>query len=89
MDQFKELVEGQVVRSLSGRDKGKFQIVIKLLDNNFVQVVDGKRRKLERPKLKKTKHLQKTNSIFDMTGVTNDSHVRKLLKEFMNDKEAH
>ena len=89
MDQFKELVEGQVVRSLSGRDKGKFQIVIKLLDNNFVQVADGKRRKLERPELEKIKHLQKTNSVFDMTDVTNDSHIRKLLKEFMDDKEAH
>lgn len=89
MDQFRELVEGQVVRSLSGRDKGKFQIVIKLLDDNFVQVVDGKRRKLERPKLKKIKHLQKTNSVFDLTDVSNDCHIRKLLKEFMDDKEAH
>ncbi|MDO5018659.1 MAG: KOW domain-containing protein [Lagierella massiliensis] len=89
MDQYKQLVEGQVVRSLSGRDKGKFQIVLKLLDNNYVQVVDGKRRKLKNPKKKKIKHLQKTNSIFELTEFSNDCHIRKLLKEFMDDKEVH
>ncbi|WP_300409513.1 KOW domain-containing RNA-binding protein [Lagierella sp.] len=89
MDQYKELVEGQVVRSLTGRDKGKFQLVLRLLDKDYVMVVDGKRRKLENPKKKKIKHLQKTKTIFELSEVSNDCHIRKLLKEFVNDKEVH
>lgn len=83
MDQYNQLVIGQVVRSLKGRDKGKIQMVIDILDESHVLVVDGKRRKMEKPKKKKIKHLQKTNTIFDIDEI-NDCKIRKMLKGFEN-----
>lgn len=83
MDQYNQLVIGQVVRSLKGRDKGKIQMVIDLLDESHVLVVDGKRRKIEKPKKKKIKHLQKSNTILDIDGI-NDCKIRKMLKGFEN-----
>ncbi|MEG1804800.1 MAG: KOW domain-containing RNA-binding protein [Clostridia bacterium] len=48
---------GQVVYSKQGRDKGTYFIVYKIIDSNYVEIVDGKIRKLENPKKKKLKHL--------------------------------
>lgn len=72
MDQLKV---GQVVRSLAGRDKGQFLIVLEVLDQNFVMVCDGKLRKISHPKKKKIKHLAKTN------------HIVNLLQEKLNNGE--
>ena len=47
-----------VVVSLAGRDKGKMFFVVKT-DDDFVYVADGKGRKLESPKRKKRKHVQR------------------------------
>lgn len=89
MDQYKELVTGQVVRSIKGRDKGRIQLVLDLLDESHVLVVDGRRRKLENPKKKKIKHLQKTNTILTIDKNINDSKIRKMLKAFENKEEVH
>ncbi len=44
------------------RDKGSFLIVVGVLDNNLVfTFADGKSRKIEKPKLKKIKHISKIN----------------------------
>lgn len=48
---------GQIVISKAGRDKGRWYIVKELIDDQFVNAVDGELRKLERPKKKKLKHL--------------------------------
>ncbi|QQK07068.1 KOW domain-containing RNA-binding protein [Miniphocaeibacter halophilus] len=89
MDQYKELVIGQVVRSIKGRDKGRIQLVLDLLDESHVLVVDGKRRKLENPKKKKIKHLQKTNTVLTINKDINDCKIRKMLKAFENKEEVH
>ena len=88
MDQYNQLVIGQVVRATKGRDKGKIQLVIDILDESHVLVVDGKRRKLEKPKKKKIKHFQKTNTVFKIEGI-NDSKIRKMLRGFENKEEVH
>jgi ribosomal protein L14E/L6E/L27E len=46
--------------SKAGRDKGKYFIVLKVVDENFVLVADGDMRKVDNPKLKKCKHLENT-----------------------------
>lgn len=89
MDQYNEVAKGQVVRSLKGRDKGQFQVIIDFLDSSHVLVVDGKRRKINSPKKKKIKHLQCTNTILDISNDTNDSHIRKMLNAFVNKEEVH
>ena len=48
---------GQLVRASCGRDEGKYFFIIKKVDESFVLISDGKSRKLDKPKLKKIKHL--------------------------------
>lgn len=52
---------GQVVHSIAGRDKGKYYMVIKKLDERFVLVADGHTRPLSKPKRKNLRHLQPHN----------------------------
>lgn len=60
-----DLTPGQLVRSSQGRDRGQWMVIIKVLDNSYVLLCDGKIRKIEKPKKKKIKHISKTNIIFD------------------------
>ena len=48
---------GQLVKASCGRDEGKYFFIIKLVDESFVLISDGNSRKLDKPKLKKNKHL--------------------------------
>lgn len=58
------LTIGQLVKSVAGRDKNRWMIVIEVLDDKYVYLADGKTRKIEKPKKKQMKHLAKTNKIF-------------------------
>ena len=49
---------GQVTRCTSGRDTNRLFFIIKIIDSKYVLISDGKKRKLDRPKLKKVKHLK-------------------------------
>ncbi len=51
---------GQVVVSRAGRDTGGRFVVIKVVDEHFVQICDGDLRRIEKPKKKKIKHLEPT-----------------------------
>lgn len=59
MTSSQELQIGQFVKSKAGRDKGNVLIVFGIVDEQYVLVVDGDLRKLEKPKKKKVKHLSK------------------------------
>ena len=58
-----KLVPGQIVKSKSGHDKDCVFFVMKVLDEDYVLIADGDRRKSENPKKKKVKHLQPYNKI--------------------------
>jgi ribosomal protein L14E/L6E/L27E len=60
-----EISKGQFVKSKSGRDKDKIFIIIEIVDEVYVRIVDGDLRRVEKPKLKKIKHLAKMNRISD------------------------
>jgi ribosomal protein L14E/L6E/L27E len=47
---------GQIVRSIQGRDKGRCMVVIDVLDDEYALLVDGRLRRLDKPKKKKRKH---------------------------------
>lgn len=53
-----EISRADLVVSLAGRDRGQIFYVLDT-DETFVYVVDGKSRRMENPKRKKQKHLQK------------------------------
>lgn len=52
---------GRVVYSKSGRDKGKYFVVIEVINKNYIILVDGDMRKIENPKVKNVKHIHYTN----------------------------
>jgi len=79
---------GQIVFSKSGRDKGE-AFIITQIDGEFLYLANGSLRKLEKPKKKKIKHVQKTNFIDENIGIKLleksyllDSDIRKSIKKF-------
>ncbi len=83
-----EFTPGQVVYSKSGHDKGLPFIVISV-EGEYVYLVDGKRRKVEKPKRKKVIHIQKTNYVDDdiaklilENGYMLDADIVKSLKKY-------
>lgn len=75
-----DIIKGAVVRAKSGRDKGGYFVVVDVLDSNRVLICDGKRRKVERPKLKNIIHLEKTNSIAEE--FSTNRQIKNYLKQF-------
>ncbi len=83
-----EIIEGSIVRSIAGRDKGDLFIVISR-EGDYAYLANGELRKVDRPKKKKLKHLQGSNAVSEfiqnklqMTGKVTNSEVRKALSEF-------
>jgi len=81
-----EAVTGRIVRSLAGRDKGKFLVVIKA-DGNFVYLADGKERRLEFPKKKRIKHVAFTNTVTDTENLT-DKKLRSVIAEYSSSENS-
>ncbi len=50
---------GQLVLSLSGRDKGRINVIVACdMEKQLVFLVDGRTRRVEKPKPKKLKHIK-------------------------------
>lgn len=49
---------GQIAVSTAGRDAGTRYLVVKVLDDRYVEIVDGYTRVLNRPKKKNIRHLK-------------------------------
>ncbi len=60
---YKPIALGSVVYSRAGRDKGRFFLVVEIVDDEFVRIADGKTRLLAKAKLKKIKHLKNEGEI--------------------------
>ena len=80
---------GQIIRSRSGRDKGKFMIIVGFYKDDYVYIADGSLRKSDKPKLKKIKHIAKTNvvsqeiaEVIDSGGSVANMIIIKELKQF-------
>lgn len=69
-----------VVKSLSGHDKDRFYLVVRT-DETHVFIADGKRRKLQCPKRKNPRHLQKTNRVLSLEEMTTDRKIRRALHD--------
>lgn len=76
---------GFLVKSKQGRDKGKVYIIYDLVDKDFVKLVDGDKRKIDNPKLKRVKHIEvvEFNSNFDKSKFI-DSDIKKLCKNYVS-----
>lgn len=49
---------GQIVLITHGRDAGQYAIIVRLLDDRFVLLADGDKKKFEQPKKKNFLHLK-------------------------------
>lgn len=49
---------GQLVKVRSGRDAGSIAVIISILDDKFVMIADGDKRKFDQPKRKNVAHLE-------------------------------
>lgn len=62
---------GDIVYSIAGRDSGCYFAVI-AVDGNFAMICDGRKRKTDKPKRKKFKHLK--------TGFGHSSYIAEKIK---------
>lgn len=83
---------GQIVLVNKGRDAGQFAVIIQHIDERFVLIADGDRRKFDCPKKKNMQHLkcydyvspEVRNSINDTGRVTN-AKLRWALGRFVEE----
>ena len=83
---------GQIVLINKGRDAGQFAVIIQHIDERFVLIADGDKRKFDSPKKKNIQHLECYDyvspevhkSIMDAGRVTNGK-LRWALNKFVED----
>ncbi|WP_010529009.1 KOW domain-containing RNA-binding protein [Lentibacillus jeotgali] len=83
---------GQVVRILQGREAGQYAVVLKLIDDRYVLLADGEKRKYDRPKKKNLHHIEVMdyispevqNSLLETGRVTNGK-LRFAITKFINE----
>lgn len=84
---------GQLVRIMQGREIDQYMIVIDIVDDRFVLLADGEKRKYDRPKKKNVQHIrffdyispEVQNSLLETGRVTNGK-LRFALSKFMNEE---
>ena len=88
-----DLSQGQLVRSIAGRDKGKFYLVIGFAQEKML-VADGQYRTLKDPKTKNIKHLQSYKHISDRvvsasaSNQLTDTLLRQELQSILQEESA-
>ena len=82
---YRDAREGDIAVSMAGHDAGSLLVVVAGIDDQYVLVADGKRRKLIAPKKKKMQHLSILTKLCDedtemlKMREANDSFLRKKL----------
>ncbi|MCH5350651.1 MAG: KOW domain-containing RNA-binding protein [Clostridiales bacterium] len=78
---------GDMVVSLSGHDEGKYFVVIAEMSADFVLIADGKGRTVEKPKLKRKKHLR----VVAESGEEHPTNaaLRKRIKKFISERRMY
>ncbi|WP_044895214.1 KOW domain-containing RNA-binding protein [Bacillus alveayuensis] len=83
---------GQIVQITHGRDAGRFSVVVHVIDERFVLLADGSKRKFDLPKRKNVQHLKLFNYIspevhnsIRETGRVTNGKLRYALTKFVNE----
>ncbi len=84
---------GELARSKAGHDKDEIFVIINIEDE-YVYLIDGKNRKIEKPKKKKMKHIQPIHYIdselqnkLNSNVKLQNEDIRKALKCYKANKE--
>ncbi|MBQ8536772.1 MAG: KOW domain-containing RNA-binding protein [Clostridia bacterium] len=79
---------GRIVLSKQGRDQGRTFVILKVVDDQYVEMANGSTRKADHPKRKKIKHLhpkpqlaQQIAQTLQTGGLPMDSDLRKVLAD--------
>jgi len=80
---------GQFVKVLRGKDEGSYAVIIAIVDDRFVQIVDGDKRRFDEPKKKNVLHLelqpaisQEVTSSLQETGRVTNAKLRYVIQKF-------
>lgn len=84
----KNLKTGDVAISRAGHDEGRVYLVVKIVGEDFCLVSDGRLRKLDNPKLKRFKHLDRAGERQDLSksleeGKLTDKSLCEELKKYL------
>ncbi len=78
---------GRIVRSLQGRDRGRYFLILGRADGGTVLIADGLTHRLERPKKKNVRHLHAKPIVINLKtvrpegGPVQDSDLRRALEQ--------
>lgn len=82
---------GEIVEIVTGRDKGNLAIVLGIIDERFILLADGDKRKFDNPKRKNIRHIKTTgfiskeiiNTLEENSRVSN-AKLRYVLQDFIS-----
>lgn len=85
---------GEIVQVKKGRDTGKYAVVLEIVNERYVLIVDGDRRKYDNPKKKNVIHLRSTGivskevitSMMEENRISN-AKLRYVIQEYMSGLE--
>lgn len=84
---------GQIVRVLRGREADSYCVVIEQLNDRYVRIADGEKRKYDRAKKKNVNHLELVDYVspevresIQETGRVTNGKLRFALSKFLNDQ---
>lgn len=75
-----KLKKGSVVKAAAGRDAGSYFVVTDI-NESYVFIADGRKRKLSCPKRKNPKHLRFTDNVIELNDIT-DKKLRNVLGRY-------
>lgn len=78
---------GDIVISRAGHDKNSAFVVVATVNDEFVLIADGKGRGMDKPKLKRIKHLRAVGKS-DVKNPTNAT-LKKCIKQFISDRRTY
>ena len=78
---------GDIVVSRAGHDTGDPFVVIAVMNEQFVLIADGKSRTVEKPKLKRKRHLR----VVDQSGITDPTNaaLKRRIKQFIQERRLY
>lgn len=86
---------GQYVKVLRGRDQGQYAIIIEIINDRFVYIANGDKRKFDKPKKKNLQHLQlmkaRSSEVIDslqQSGRVSNGKLRFAIQRIMESVQA-
>lgn len=80
---------GQFVKVLRGKDEERFAVIIAIVDERFVMIADGDKRRFDQPKKKNVLHLelqpaisQEVSSSMLETGRVTNAKLRYVIQKY-------